>query len=113
VKNRHVEKTIHPCQFPLEIPERLILALSNEGDLVLDPFVGVGTTVVAAALHKRRAAGADIVDLYLKIAESRVRDAIDGCLDRRPFGKPVYQPKPGTSLTTVPSAFKSVDRPAI
>lgn len=45
VKNNHVEKTIHPCQFPVELVERLVLALTNDGDWVLDPYMGVGTTV--------------------------------------------------------------------
>ena len=42
VKANHPEKTIHPCQFPIELVERLILALTNENDVVLDPFAGVG-----------------------------------------------------------------------
>jgi len=102
VKSNHVEKTAHPCQFPIEIPERLILALSDEGDLVVDPFLGAGTTAVAAVLHKRRAAGADIDDSYLAIALERIKAAGAGRLRRRPPGKPVYQPKPNTPLTTSP-----------
>jgi len=102
VKNNHAEKTSHPCQFPIEIPERLILALSSEGDLVVDPFLGVGTTAVAAALHNRRSAGADLRQEYLSIARRRVRDAIAGHVRRRPFGQPVYNPKPNTPLTISP-----------
>ena len=55
VKSNHPEKTIHPCQFPIELVERCVLALSNEGDWVFDPFLGVGTTVVAAVKNDRRA----------------------------------------------------------
>jgi adenine-specific DNA-methyltransferase len=102
VKANHVEKTLHPCQFPVELPERLILALSLKGDLVVDPFLGVGTTAVAAVLHDRKAAGADIRQQYLRIAKRRIMDAVEGRLRRRPLGAPVYEPKPGTSLTTVP-----------
>lgn len=102
VKANHVEKTTHPCQFPIDIPERLILALSNEGDLVVDPFIGAGTTAIAAVLHGRRAAGAEIQPKYLKIARQRVSDTVEGTLRRRPFAQPVYQPKPNTLLTTSP-----------
>ena len=59
VKHNHVEKTIHPCQFPIELVERLVLALTNFGDLVLDPYIGAGSAACAAVLHGRRAAGAD------------------------------------------------------
>jgi adenine-specific DNA-methyltransferase len=102
VKSMHPEKTEHPCQFPIELPERLVLALTNKGDLVVDPYLGVGTTAVAAVLHGRRAAGADIKSKYLVIARQRIKDAIAGRLRRRPFGQPVYQPEPGTPLTTSP-----------
>lgn len=103
VKSNHVEKLEHPCQFPIELPERFILSLTRRGDLVVDPFLGVGTTAVAAVLHGRRAAGADIQERYLQIARQRIMDAVRGCLKRRPLGAPVYEPKPGTSLTTGPS----------
>ena len=93
VKHNHVEKTIHPCQFPVELIERLILALTNEGDFLLDPFIGVGTTAVAATLHNRRAAGADIVDKYLRIAEDRVIKASERSLRIRPMNRPVYAPQ--------------------
>lgn len=102
VKNNHVEKTSHPCQFPIEIPERLILALTNKGDLVVDPFLGAGTTAVAAVLHGRKAAGADVKREYLSVAQLRISAAIAGSLKRRPFGQRVYEPKPNTPLTTSP-----------
>ncbi len=92
VKSNHPEKTIHPCQFPVELVERLVLALTNPGDWVVDPFVGVGSTAIAAILHGRRAAGADIVEEYIKIAGERVRLLFRGKLKLRPLGKPVYAP---------------------
>jgi len=52
VKANHPEKTIHPCQFPVELAERCILALTKPGDTVLDPFMGVGTTAIAAIKHR-------------------------------------------------------------
>ena len=109
VKSKHPEKTEHPCQFPLELAERLILALTDEGDFVVDPFLGVGTTAVAAVLHGRKAAGADIIVKYLEIARKRLKEALKGRLPRRPFGKPVYEPPPNTSLTTSP--FSSINPP--
>ena len=48
VKANHVEKTIHPCQFPIELVERCVLALTNEDDWVLDQFSGVGSALLAA-----------------------------------------------------------------
>lgn len=108
VKNNHIEKTIHPCQFPVELPTRLILALTNPGDLVVDPFIGVGTTAVAAVLCKRAAAGADIIAEYVAIARNRVKQAAKGTLRFRPISKPVYIPIPNTTLTTTPSHFRLV-----
>jgi adenine-specific DNA-methyltransferase len=92
VKHNHVEKTIHPCQFPIELVERLVLALTNPNDLVVDPYVGVASAACAAVLHDRRAAGAEIVPDYVRIAKERIRHAFEGRLRRRPLGRPIYQP---------------------
>lgn len=73
VKANHVEKTIHPCQFPVELIERLVLALTNKGDWVLDPYIGVGTTAIAALIHERRAIGAEILPEYVEIARKRIQ----------------------------------------
>ena len=105
VKANHVEKAGHPCQFPIELPARLILALSNAGDLIVDPFMGVGTTAVAAVLLGRRAAGVDYVKEYVATARKRVRAAASGDLKIRPIGKPVYQPPENTPLTTPPVGY--------
>ena len=92
VKNNHVEKTIHPCQFPVELVERLVLSMTDEGDAVLDPYMGVGTTVVAALLHGREGYGCDIVKEYVEIARERVQAVRLGTLKTRPMGKPIYDP---------------------
>jgi adenine-specific DNA-methyltransferase len=92
VKANHVEKTIHPCQFPVELVERLVLALSDEGDWVLDPFMGVGSTAVAALMHNRKAMGAEIMPEYLTVALDRVRQAEAGSLRIRPMERPTYDP---------------------
>ncbi|MGH2353836.1 MAG: DNA-methyltransferase, partial [Chloroflexota bacterium] len=48
VKANHIEKTVHPCQFPVELVERFVLSVTAPGDLVFDPYMGVGTTACAA-----------------------------------------------------------------
>jgi len=93
VKSNHVEKTEHPCQFPVELIERLVLSLSNEGDWVIDPFLGTGTSIIAAIRHGRKGAGAEIVPSYKEIATKRIRQEIDGTLRTRPMDKPVYDPE--------------------
>jgi len=100
VKHNHVEKTHHPCQFPVELVERLVLALSNSDDLVVDPYMGSGSTAVAAVLHGRRAAGAELIEDYVKIAKDRVRKAAEGTLRTRPMHRPVYTP--AGSVTVAP-----------
>ena len=92
VKANHVEKTIHPCQFPVELIERLVLALSNEGDWIFDPFLGVGTTAVAALIHNRRAIGAEIQDEYSEITKERIKSAEKGSLRIRPMNREVFDP---------------------
>jgi adenine-specific DNA-methyltransferase len=92
VKCNHVEKTCHPCQFPVELVERLVLSMTRPGDLVVDPFMGAGTTAVAAIRHGRRAAGAEIVARYCEIALERVRLEHQGRLRTRPMNKPIYVP---------------------
>lgn len=103
VKNNHVEKTIHPCQFPIELVERLVLALTEPGDWVLDPFAGVGSALAAAVRHGRRAAGAELNKEYVGIAKQRLRQALGGVLPVRAMGQPVYDPaRSGKSLTIRP-----------
>ncbi|HCA46800.1 MAG TPA: site-specific DNA-methyltransferase [Armatimonadetes bacterium] len=92
VKSNHREKTEHPCQFPIALIERLVLSMTRPGDLVVDPYMGVGSTAVAALLNGRRAAGADVMPAYLEIARERVRQAIAGTVPYRPLDKPIYDP---------------------
>jgi adenine-specific DNA-methyltransferase len=106
VKSNHVEKTIHPCQFPIELPMRLILALTKKGDLVVDPFMGVGSSGVAASMIGRRFAGADVVKDYVDMARLRILAAIRGTLNFREPLTPIHIPKPGSKLTTVPAHFR-------
>ncbi len=103
VKSNHVEKTIHPCQFPVELIERLVLSMTQSGDSVFDPFLGAGTTILAAVKHGRRGHGAEIVDEYVEATKDRIRKLIDGELKMRPMNTPVFDPKnAGRKLTEAP-----------
>lgn len=93
VKANHVEKTIHPCQFPIELVERLVLSMTNTGDSVFDPYMGVGSSVIAAIMHERFGLGCDTAREYVDIAWERVYKLRKGTLRTRPMGKPVYDPK--------------------
>ena len=92
VKNNHVEKTDHPCQFPVGLVERLVLALTNQGNSVLDPYVGVGSTAIAALKHGRLAYGCDQEARYIDIAWERIQSLRAGTLRTRPMDKPIYEP---------------------
>jgi adenine-specific DNA-methyltransferase len=92
VKWNHIEKTSHPCQFPVGLVERLVLALTRVGDNVLDPFAGVGSSLVAALKHGRNGYGCDVVPEYIKIGSQRIRSLKKGSLLTREMNKPVYQP---------------------
>jgi adenine-specific DNA-methyltransferase len=100
VKHNHVEKTIHPCQFPVELVERLVLSLTNPGDLVLDPYMGVGTTAVAAFRHGRRVAGAEILSDYMDVAKERLLLEARRVLRTRPMWRPIYQPSSQNAALT-------------
>ncbi len=105
VKSNHPEKTEHPCQFPIELIERLVLSMTNKGDIVFDPYVGVGSALCAAVLHNRRGFGADIIQRYLDTAEKRIIQAANGSLKRRAMGTPVYQPNGDMKLAQMPEEF--------
>ena len=92
VKSNHVEKTDHPCQFPVGLVERLVLALTNEGGNVLDPYLGVGSSAIAALKHERCAYGCDLDKGYIDIAWQRIHELRAGSLRTRPMNKPVYDP---------------------
>ncbi len=92
VKSNHVEKTDHPCQFPVALVERLVLGLTNKGDAVLDPYLGVGSSAIAAIKNGRNAYGCDVVEEYIDIAKERLQALRAGDLRTRPMNKPIYQP---------------------
>ena len=103
VKSNHIEKTEHPCQFPVELVERLVLSMTNPGDWVFDPFLGAGSSIVAAMRHGRRGAGAEIVAKYVKLARQRIEQEMNGTLKTRPMNRPVYDPlEAGNKLVIAP-----------
>ena len=108
VKSNHPEKTIHPCQFPIELVERCILALTNEGDNILDPFCGVGTTLIAGLKNSRNVIGVDKELEYIKIAEQRIAQFFNGDLKLRPLGKKVFQPTGREKVSKIPKEW--IDR---
>ncbi|MEB3277993.1 MAG: site-specific DNA-methyltransferase [Lyngbya sp.] len=73
-KNRSSkERTSHPAQFPIQLVSRIILASSNSGDIVFDPFLGSGSTAEAAIRNGRKTIGFEINDLYIDIAIERIK----------------------------------------
>ena len=67
----------HGAQFPLQIPGRCIALSSSKGDLVLDPFIGSGTTAVAATKLERDYIGFDISKQYIDLAQARIKESVD------------------------------------
>jgi DNA modification methylase len=109
VKANHAEQTAHPCQFPVELAERCILALTNRGDVVLDPFVGAGSSMIAASKQGRSGIGIDKEPDYIKIAEDRIALLRKGDLPLRRGGMPVRRPVVGEKVATIPTEWQTRD----
>jgi adenine-specific DNA-methyltransferase len=107
VKSNHPEKTSHPCQFPIELVERCILALTNENDWVFDPYAGVGSSLIAAVMHNRRAMGSEKEAQYVDIARERLASYYNGTLRHRVIGTPVYTPTGKERVSQVPDEWKT------
>lgn len=106
VKSNHPEKTAHPCQYPIELVERCVLALTRENDYVLDPYAGVGSSLIAGLRHNRRVIGCDYEPDYTRIAQERIAAFYAGQLKIRPLGKPVHQPSGREKVARVPDEWK-------
>ena len=105
VKANHPEKTTHPCQFPVELVERCVLALTNEDDWVFDPYAGVGASLLAAIMRNRRAMGSEKEEEYVTIAKQRLEQYFDGALTTRPLGKPIHQPTGREKVAQIPEEW--------
>jgi len=69
------DKTLHPATFPLQLARQVIELFTHEGELVLDPFVGSGTSLVAATQTARNAVGFDLHEDYVELANRRVKES--------------------------------------
>ena len=105
VKSNHPEKTEHPCQFPIELVERCVLALTDEGSWVLDPFAGVGSTVIGAIKNNRNGMGIEKEKEYCKIANQRIEDLKEGRLKIRPINKPIHKPTGKDKVAQIPKEW--------
>lgn len=105
VKANHPEKTEHPCQFPTELAERCILAFSKKLDVVLDPFSGAGTTVVAATGHGRIGIGIDKSREYVALSRERLSAFRSGALPLRRAGVSTRKPRDTEKVARVPEAW--------
>jgi len=108
VKSNHPEKTIHPCQFPIELVERCVLALTNPEDWVLDPYAGVGSALLAGLIHDRRVMGAETVAKYVAVAKDRIHALYSGQLKVRPLGRPVHQPTGRERVSRLPVEWENL-----
>ena len=66
------DKALHPATFPISIAKKVISLFSHEGELILDPFVGSGTTLVAAQDLNRNAVGFDLQEKYIELCSTRL-----------------------------------------
>jgi adenine-specific DNA-methyltransferase len=106
VKANHPEKTIHPAQFPIELVERCVLAMTDKDDWVFDPYAGVGSALIAAIKQGRRAMGSEKEEQYVQIAHERINSFFSGELKIRPLGKPVYRPTGREKVAQIPDEWK-------
>lgn len=109
VKSNHPEKVDHPCQFPIELVERCVLALTEENSWVLDPFSGVGSTVIGAIKNNRNALGIEKEDAYCKIARQRINELKEGMLKVRPINKPIHKPSGKDKVSRVPEEWLTLN----
>jgi len=105
VKANHIEKTEHPCQYPIELVERCILALTNVDSWILDPYAGVGSTQLAAYKTQRNAVGIELYQKYIDIGKKRLELLKSGKLQTRPLTKPILDPSQ-SPLSKIPDEFK-------
>ena len=105
VKHNHPEKTSHPCQYPIEVAQRCILAVTNPDDVVLDPFGGAGTTLLAAAMTGRRGVTAEQDPEFCQIIRDRFRLLQRGELPYRQIGTVIPEPETTPISTTQDTMF--------
>lgn len=107
VKANHPEKMNHPCQFPIELVERCVLSMTNEGDWVFDPYAGAGSAVIGALKNQRRGIGVDRAPEYCALARKRIELLASGELRTRPIGKPIHVPTGREKVSQVPREWQT------
>jgi adenine-specific DNA-methyltransferase len=106
VKSNHPEKTLHPCQFPVELAERCVLALTRDDDWIFDPYAGVGSTLIAAIKNNRRAMGSEKEPEYVSLTRERLAAYDNGTLKLRPLGRPVHVPTGREKVSQIPDEWR-------
>jgi len=106
VKSNHPEKVNHPCQYPVELVERCVLALTDENDIVFDPFAGVASTLIGALKNNRVAYGTELNPEYHKIGMERIKKLSEGNLVTRPIYQKIYVPKPTDKVAQIPKEWQ-------
>ena len=106
VKANHPEKTNHPCQFPIELVERCVLAFTNEDDIVYDPYAGVGSSIVGALKNNRRGFGSEKEKQYVDIGKERIKQLLKGELKTRAIGTEIYVPDKNNKLAQIPLEWR-------
>jgi len=106
VKANHPEKVDHPCQFPIELVERCVLALTNEEGIVYDPFAGVGSSILAALMNNRIGYGTELEKKYIKIGKERIKKLQNDELVTRPIAQEIYKPSAKDKIAQIPDEWK-------
>lgn len=106
VKSNHPEKSLHPCQYPVELVERCVLALTNKESWVLDPFNGVGSTTIASIKNGRNSVGIDKEKDYCELARNRAELFKSGNLKLRPINKEIHKPSSKDKVAQIPKEWE-------
>lgn len=106
VQSQAKERLGYPTQKPEALLERIIRASSNEGDIILDPFCGCGTTIAAAQKLSRRWIGIDITHLAITLMKRRIKDSFGENVPFNVMGEPVSVPDAQTLAASDPYQFQ-------
>lgn len=104
VKANHIEKTEHPCQFPVSLVSRLVRWMSPENWTILDPFMWSGSSWVAALINKRNFIWIELDEKYYQIAKDRCNKSIEWTIKFRE-DKPIYKPTGNLAVAKKPDYF--------
>ena len=105
VKANHLERSDHPCQFPSELADRCILAMTDVGDVVLDPFAGAGTSVICAEGRGRVGVGFELDKAHADEAIARLEKFRRGELPLRWSGAPPIRPNQADRVARIPDEW--------